>query len=698
MPIASTSFPRRAPVALAVLLVLGACQKQAGPEAAAAVERGFRLDEAQLLQPIRFSATDVDPSVNACVDLGARTNGKWLSANPIPGDQTRWGAFNVLAERSLQVQKQLAEQVATRTSPSGIEKIVADFWATGMDEAKLNADGIAPLASRLEEIEALTDGASVAAYIRTVAARGENPLFGFGPEADFNNSSMNMGYAVQGGTSLPDRGYYFDADKKDIRDAFVKHIARMLELSGVPATDAALQARDVMALETRLARASKSQEELSRDVSLYYNPVTLAEADKVAPNFPWTAFFESQQLAPPVKFSLSVPDFHREVSRMLADVPVAQWQSYLRFHLVDGAAPFLSDAFTDARFEFYNKTLNGQQEQRPRWKRVLSVLESSAGEAMGQLYVQVAFPPESRLRMDELVANLSAALKARIEKLAWMSDETRNRALMKWNAFTPKIGYPSKWRDWSGLATSRDSYFGNAIAAAAFNYRYELDKIGKLVDKTEWGMTPQTVNAYYHPLLNEIVFPAAILQPPFFDPQADDALNYAAIGGVIGHELTHGYDDQGARFGPSGNFEQWWTPADAKRFADLTGQLVKQYDAYEPAPGMRVNGNLTLGENIADLGGLSIAWDALQRASEGKDDPMIDGLTREQRFFYGWAAMWRAQYRPEALKVQLASDPHAPSVVRVNGPVTNHPAFAAAFGCKDTDPMVNPPARRVTIW
>jgi putative endopeptidase len=682
-------------ISMAAALALAGCQRQ---DNAAAAAPGFRLDEGQLLQPIRFSAADIDPAINACVDLGAHTNGRWLAANPIPADQTRWGAFNVLAERSLQVQRQLAEQVAVKPAPAGIEKIVADFWATGMDEAKLNADGIKPLQGRLAEIEALTDGPSVAAYLRMVAARGENPVFDFGPEADFNDSTMNMGYAMQGGLSLPDRTYYFDADKKDIRDAYVTHIARMLELSGVPSTDAALQARDVMAMETRLARASKSQEEISRDVSLYYNPVTLAEADKLAPNFPWSSFFAAQQITAPEKFSLAIPDFHREVSRMIADVPVAQWKGYLRFHLVDAASPYLSDAFTQQRFEFYSKTLRGQAEQRPRWKRVLAVLEDSAGEAMGQLYVQVAFPPESRARMDELVGNLSAALKTRIENLTWMSDATKERALQKWAAFTPKIGYPSKWRDWSGLTTSRDSYFENAMAAAAFNHRWNIDKIGKPVDKTEWGMTPQTVNAYYHPLLNEIVFPAAILQPPFFDPEADDALNYAAIGGVIGHELTHGYDDQGARFGPGGNFEQWWTPEDEKRFKALTGRLVKQYDAYEVGPGQKVNGNLTLGENIADLGGLSIAWDALQRASEGKADPKIDGLSREQRFFYSWAAIWRSQDRPETLKVQLASDPHAPAVTRVNGPVTNHPAFAAAFACKDADPMVNAGEKRISIW
>jgi putative endopeptidase len=694
----SRSMPRTpaAPVAAAVLMVLAGCSKSGGDAVSPTAQR-LVLDESQLIQPIRFHASDIDPEIGACVDFGARTNARWLAANPIPGDQTSWGAFDVLAERSLQVQKQIAEQVAARSGLAGIEKIVADFWATGMDEAKLDADGIAPLQGRLAQIEALTDEASVAQYLRTAAARGENPLFGFGPEADFQDSSMVIAYAEQGGTGLPDRSYYFDADKKDIRDAYVKYIARVLELSGVPAGDAARQADVVMAFETRLARVSKSQEELSRDVSLYYHPVTLAEADALTPAFPWSKFFASQGVAAPEKFSLAMPDFHREVNRMLGEVPVEQWKAYLRFRLVDAAAPYLGRQFTDARFEFYGRTLQGMQEQRPRWKRVLAVLEDSAGEAMGQLYVQVAFPPQSRERMETLVANLSAALKERIEKLEWMSEETRARALEKWAAFTPKIGYPSKWRDWSALQTSRDSYFGNAAVAAAHNYQWALSKIGKPVDRSEWGMSPQTVNAYYHPLLNEIVFPAAILQPPFFDPEADDAINYAAIGGVIGHELTHGYDDQGSRFGPTGNFEQWWNEEDAKRFRSLTARLVQQYDAYE-VDGQKVNGNLTLGENIADLGGLSIAFDALQKASAGKEDPMIDGLAREQRFFHGWAAMWRAHYRPEALKVRLASDPHAPAVVRAWAPMTNHPAFAEAFGCKDTDPMVHAGAKRVVIW
>ena len=619
------------------------------------------------------------------------------AANPIPADQTRWGAFNVLSERSLQVQKQLAEQIAARPDQAGIDKIIADLWATGTDATKRNADGIAPLDSRLAEIAALKDGAGIADYLRKVAARGENPLFGFGSEADFKNSSMKIAYAVQGGTSLPDKTYYFDADKKAIREAFVAHVGKVLELSGVPTTNAAAQAKQVMAFETRLAKASKSQEDLSRDVSLYYNPVSVADADKLTPNFSWTAFLESQPVAKPEMFSLSVPSFHQEVSKMLMDVPVAEWQTYLRFRTVDGAAPFLSDALVAEQFNFYSKTLGGQKEMKDLWKRVLAQMEGAAGEALGQAYVQVAFPPESRDRMQKLVDNLREALKGRIETLSWMTPATKTKALEKWGTFTAKIGYPTKWRDWAGLETSRASYFQNMVKAAEFNYRYDLTKVGKPTDKTEWGMTPQTVNAYYNPLQNEIVFPAAILQPPFFDPQADDALNYGAIGVVIGHELTHGYDDQGARFGASGNFEQWWTPEDAKKFEALTGALAKQYDGYTLL-GDKVNGKLTLGENIADLGGINIAYDALQRASKDVPDPKLDNLTRDQRYFLGFAAVWRDQIRPEALKVQLASDPHSPGRIRANGTPTNVPAYAAAFGCKAGDAMVNANEKRVVIW
>jgi putative endopeptidase len=364
---------------------------------------------------------------------------------------------------------------------------------------------------------------------------------------------------------------------------------------------------------------------------------------------------------------------------------------------VDSASPYLADAFVQENYEFYGKTLNGQKEQKPRWKRVLGTIENDAGEAFGQLYVKVAFSPEAKAKMEELVKNLAASLKERIQGLSWMSEETKAKAIAKWETFTPKIGYPDKWRDWAGLQTQRDSYLGNVRAANEFNYKFNLSKIGKPVDKTEWGMTPQTVNAYYNPLQNEIVFPAAILQPPFFDPKADDALNYGGIGAVIGHEMTHGYDDQGARFGPTGNMEDWWTPADKKNFEGLTGKLVKQFDQYK-VDGQAVNGHLTLGENIADLGGLATAYDALQKATAGKEDPKVDGFTRDQRFFFNWATVWRTKYTPENAKVRLATDPHAPAQFRAMGAPSNLPTFAAAFQCKAGSPMARTGEQQVVIW
>jgi putative endopeptidase len=691
-------IPLSAAAALAV--ALAGCQRAAEDKKVAAAPAPWTLDESKLQQPIRFSPTDLDPSQNACTNLSAYVNGKWLAANEIPADESGWGAFLVLRNRSLGVRQQLAERIAADPNAIGVDKIIGDFWATGMDDKKLNELGIAPLEDRLAAIDALTDGPSVAEHLRTIAAAGENPLFGFSAEPDFKNSTMNIASAFQGGLGLPDSTYYSLADKKPIREAYEKHIARLFELAGTAPAEAAKQATSVLAFETRLAKASKSSEQLSRDVALYYHPVKTAEADKLSPNFPWTKFFESQKVATPEWFSLGIPAFHQEVSRMLADVPVAQWQSWLRFKLLDDASPYLSDNFVSEFFDFYGKTLQGQKEQRARWKRVLSVIEGSAGEAMGQRYVEVAFPPSSKAQMEQLVNNLRDALKTRIENLTCMSDATKKKALDKWAAFNTKIGYPDKWRDWTGLATSRESYYGNVAAANAFNYRWQLGKIGKPVDKAEWAMTPQTINAYYDPQRNEIVFPAAILQPPFFDPQADEALNYGAIGAVIGHELTHGYDDQGSRFGPSGNFEEWWTKEDAAKFKALSGKLVTQYNGYTAASGLteKVNGNLTLGENIADLGGLNIAYDAFQKAVAGKPDPMIDGMTRDQRFFLGFGAAWREKYTPELTKLIVASDPHAPGGVRANGTPTNIDAFAKAFGCKDGDAMVNSGDKKVVIW
>lgn len=697
--------PQMLLLSLAVTAALAGCSKPneaASPDAAAKAsadsgELQLKLDESKLPPVNRFLVADLDTSKNACADFTGYANGKWLAANTIPGDRTSWGAFEMLDERSTAVQRQLAEQAAAHANATGVEKIVGDLWATGMDEAKVNAQGIEPIKADLTAIDGLASKEAIVDYLSANAAKGRNFLFGFGGEADFKDSSMVLAYASQGGLGLPDPEYYTKAENKEKLQAYEAHIAKVLELSGVAVADAAKQAKDVVAFETRLAKASKTSEELSRDVSLYYNPVTLADADKLTPNFSWTRFFESQGVKAD-KFSLAMPGFHQEVSKMLGDTDPATWRAYLRFHTVDGASPYLSDAFVNENFNFYAKTLRGQKEIKPRWKRVLDTVEGEAGEALGQMYVKVAFPAESKAKMETLVGNLRTALKSRLENLPWMSAETKQKAIAKWETFTPKIGYPDKWREWTGLSTSRDSYIGNVLAAQEFNYKWNLGKIGKPVDKTEWGMPPQMVNAYYNPLQNEIVFPAAILQPPFFDPNASDEMNYGGIGAVIGHEMIHGYDDQGSRFGPTGNMEVWWTDGDAKAFSGLTGKLVNQFNGYTTEGGGKVNGSLTLGENIADLGGLATAYEAMKKATEATPDPKTDGLTRDQRFFLNWATVWRRNFTPEELTVRLKTDPHAPANFRAIGAPSNLPAFAAAFQCKAGDAMVRDGDKQVVIW
>ena len=694
-------------LSVAIALGLAACSappSEAGPDASApaAAAPAIRLDESTLPPVARFSAADLDTAVNACTHLADHVNARWLAANPVPADRTTWGSFEMLAERSLATQRQLVEAAAALPNPQGIEKLIGDLWATGMDDAAINAAGIAPIQPEIDRIAALTDAAGIADYLRESFARGEGFLFSFGPEADFKDATQVIAYAGQGGLGLPDRDYYL-SDREDhgkAREAYQQHIAAVLALAGGSTDQAALQAAAVMAFETRLAKVSMSTEELSRDVSKYYNPVTLADADALTPAFPWTRFFESQGLAIQPMFSLAQPDFHKEVNAMLVDVPVADWQAYLRFHTIDNAAPFLSDAFAEGNFAFYGKALRGQQEMQPRWKRVLNAINGSAGEALGQLYVQHAFPAEAKATMQHLVDNLGVALKGRLETLDWMGEDTRAKALEKLAGFRAKIGYPDVWRDWSGLITSRDSFVANLIAANGFNYQFALAKVGKPADPNEWQIPPQQVNAYYHPLKNEIVFPAAILQPPFFHPDADAALNYGGIGAVIGHEMIHGYDDQGSRFDARGNFVNWWTDKDRQGFEARTAKLVAQFDGYVAIDDLHVNGTLTLGENIADLGGLAVAYSALQAAlaEPGASRAAIEGHTPEQRFFYNWATVWRLSYKPEDLKVRLTTDSHAPATFRAIGAPSNMPEYAAAFGCKDGDPMVRPAADRVAIW
>lgn len=689
-------------LSLAITASLSACQKPAAPADTGAAKADPPAQAA--LPPLAaFNVADLDTSKNVCDNLADFVNSKWLAANPVPSDKTSWGSFEMLDERSKAASKGIVEAAAANKDATGIEKLIGDLYATGMDEAKIEAAGIAPIQPLLDRINALKTPADIAQYLRDEFAAGRGEVFSFGAEADFKNSSQKIGYAFQGGLSLPEKAYYLedgpDGKYKAIREAFVKHVSRQLQNAGVATADADKQAADVLAFETRLAKASLSPVEL-RDPNNQYHYVTMADADKASPHFPWSEFFKANGVQAD-GFSLSQPKFFAEFDRMLADVPAAQWQAYLRINAIDGMAPFLSSKFNDERFDFYARTLRGQKEQKARWKRVMDTVEGSAGEALGQLYVKQYFPAESKAQMETLVRNLSEALKARIEKLDWMSAETKAKAMEKWASFTPKIGYPDKWRSWEGLATGRDGYVQNIMAAAKFNHAWDMAKIGKPVDRSEWGMTPQTVNAYYNPLMNEIVFPAAILQPPFFDPKADPALNYGGIGAVIGHEMLHGYDDQGSQFDAKGNFNNWWTKADLEGFQSRTARLVKQFDDYVAIDGLHVKGQLTLGENIADLGGLNVAWDAYQNAlkAAGKSgEDKIDGYSENQRFFMNWATVWRRNFTPDELKVRLNTDPHAPANFRAIGAPSNMPAFAQAFGCKAGDAMVREGDQRVVIW
>ena len=696
-------FSKLVPLGLTVAIAasLAACGKHDTAPAASADAATPAFDQSQIKTAlISLNSADLDPSIAACTDLNGFVNSKWLTANPVPNDQTTWGSFEILRERSLEVQHALVQQAAASTPKAGsVEAKIGDIWRTGSDEAKIEAAGITPLQPQLDKIAALNDTAAITQYLRDSQAQGQGVLFSLSANADYKDSANVIAYVGQGGLGLPEKGYYVDDAQAKIRDAYVAYIAQALTLSGVDAAQAKTQAKAVLDFETRLAKASLSRIEL-RDPAKRYNPVSAAEADKLTPNFSWTALFDTLKVPAAQKFSLAQPAFFTEVDKMLADVPASTWQAYLRFHTIDDASPYLSSAFEKANFDFYSTTLRGQKEMQPRWKRVLESVNGAIGEGLGQLYVNAVFPADSKVQMQHLVENLSVALKARLEKLEWMGEDTRKKALEKWASFTPKIGYPDKWRDWSGYETNADSYLGNMQAARAFNYRYMLNKIGKPVDKTEWGMTPQTVNAYYNATKNEIVFPAAILQAPFFDAKADPALNYGGIGAVIGHEMMHGYDDSGSQFAANGNFDNWWTDSDRKAFTGRTDQLVAQFDGYESLPGVNVKGKLTLGENIGDLGGLTVAYDALQMAL--KEDPKanvaVDGYSQDQRFFMNWATVWRRNFNEGELRVRLNTDPHAPANFRANGAPSNMPAYAKAFECKAGDAMVRADDKRVVIW
>ncbi|MBS0555793.1 MAG: M13 family metallopeptidase [Proteobacteria bacterium] len=653
-----------------------------------------------------FNANELDHKYSPCQDFNDFVNAKWVAANPIPPDQTGWGSFNVLREKSLNDQHALVEaaEKGAAQAPSGsVEQKIGWLYASGMDEAAIDKAGFDPIKPELAAIAALKTPKDIVAWLQQSFAKGDERVFRFGSGADFKNAKLQIANADQGGLSLPTTDYYSKPEYKDIRDAYVKHVAKLFELTGVPAADAAKKAANVLAFETRLAAHSIPRVEMRKPENQYHF-VSVAEADKVTPHFDWNAFFKSQGVSVDKGFSLSQPKFFAEFDKMLTDVPAQQWRDYLAAHTIAGAAPYLSKPFQDESFAFNGKTLSGQLEQQARWKRVLGAVNHAMGQGLGQLYVAKYFPPAAKARAAELVDNVRNALKVRIEHLDWMSDATKAKAIAKWNTFLPKIGYPETWRSWDGLTVKADDYFANMQAARKFNYDYDIAKIGKPTDRMEWFMTPQTVNAYYNPTDNTINFPAAILQPPFFFADGDDAINYGGIGAVIGHEASHGFDDQGSQFDGDGNNVNWWTKDDRAKFEARTQKLVDQFDAYVPLadhPDKHVNGRLTLGENIGDLGGINAAYDALQMAlakNPKEAAEKIDGYTQDQRFFLNWARVWRGSTREQRQLVLLAADPHSPIQFRAIGAPSNMPAFAQAFSCKAGDKMVRSGDKQVKIW
>jgi len=648
---------------------------------------------------------NMDTSVKPQDDFFQYANGAWIKRTEIPPEYTRWGSFNELIEHNNDALHDIAEKaqntkVDPRMAPE-TEK-VGDFYASGMDENTIESLRTKPLDAEFKAIEAINDRASLLQQIARLHSMGIDVLFDFGAQPDAKDSTHELAQAAQGGLGLPDRDYYTKTDtaSKKLRDQYVEHVAKMLTLLGDPPAKASDEARKILALETKLAEASRTRVQL-RDPIKNYNKMPVKQLQGLTPDWNWNDYFRVLDLLAPQNVNVHQPEFFKTADQVFKDTPIDDWKAYLRWHLIDATAPDLSKDFVDENFNFHDRTLRGAQQIKPRWKRVITSEDEAVGEALGKLYVAFNFPPEAKARALELVNNLKEALADRIKTLEWMDQPTKEQALKKLAAMQVKIGYPNKWLDYSLLKIDRGPYVLNEMRASQFETNRELSKIGKPVDRTEWGMTPPTVNAYYQPNRNEIVFPAGILQPPFFYANADDAVNYGGIGAVIGHEMTHGFDDQGRQFDADGNLRDWWSPKSAAEFKKRSQAVVNQYNEYEPLPGMHVNGELTQGENIADIGGVKLAYAALQKALDKNPqarEQKIDGLTPEQRFFLSFAAIWRSKIREEDQKLRLNTDPHSPAQYRVNGPLSDLPEFAKAFNAPDGSPMVRPADKRVNIW
>jgi putative endopeptidase len=659
--------------------------------------------ETTLPEGVGINLSYMDTTVSPGEDFFRYVNGNWIDQTEIPGDQGRWGSFQELRERNNEMVLSVLQEASANPKyvDGSAERKAAEFYRVGMDSSRAEQQGVQPLQPMLERVKALKTKKALQDFLAYEDRRGGDAFYGFGIFPDLKNSKVMGAYLGAGGLGLPDRDYYVkdDTKSKETRKAYEQHIARMFEMMGEP--NAQKKAQTVLAMETRLAQKMLTKEEQRNPYNLYHKR-SIAELNKMVPSVNWQKYLAD--IGAPSLDTLIVmqPKYMEAYEKMVKERSLDDLKTYLNWRLIDGAAPFLSNQFVQANFDFYSKYLRDVQEMSPRWKRVINVADGMIGEAIGKLYVDEAFPPQAKQQAMEMVENIKEAFGERIRNLEWMSDSTKEKALQKLSTFTVKIGYPDEWRDYSDLqinAGDSASYLANVVAGNEFNFQRELDKLGKPVDRTEWGMTPQTVNAYYNPLFNEIVFPAGILQPPFYDYRADAAVNYGGIGAVIGHEISHGFDDQGSRFDAAGNLMNWWSEEDFSQFNSRTGELVNQYSAYQPMDSVFVNGKFTLGENIGDLGGINVAYDGLQRHLQENENPgLIDGLTPEQRFFISWATIWRTKYRPEFLRTQVLTDPHSPAMYRANGPLVNMQAFYDAFDIKQGDPMWRPESERVNIW
>ena len=644
----------------------------------------------------------MDTTCAPCADFYRYANGAWLSTFKLPTSYSSYGSFEELYDHNQEQVHALLEQEArgaAKAKAGSDEWKVGTFYASCMDSARANALGAKPLAAELQEIDAIRSPDQLAVDVAHLQQHGAVAMFRLYARQDFKNSARVIAFLSQGGLGLPDRDYYTrtDSTSQALREVYRTHIQRTLELTGVPAAAAAAQASRILQIENAMALASMTRVQ-QRDPKATYHPTASGDLAHQAPHFAWSAFFAALASPPHDTLNVTQPDFVRGLDSLLAAVSLADWQSYLRYHAAANAAPWLDSTFVDEDFAFRSK-LSGEKEIQPRWKRCMEETDGAIGEALGREYVKAHFTPETKQHALEMVHNLEAALNDRLGKLDWMNDTTRAQAAAKLAAFGLKIGYPDRWRDYSSLHVEPGPFLPNYLAAQNFELRRVLNKIGKPVDRGEWTMTPPTVNAYYNSSLNEIVFPAGILQPPFYDPQADDASNYGAMGAVIGHEMTHGFDDRGRQFDAAGNLRDWWTPGDADRFKARAARVIDQFSGYTAVDTMHLNGRLTTGENIADLGGLAVAYQAFEHSLAGKPRPAkLDGFTPEQRFFLAYAQVWRELVRPEQARVWATTDPHSPGRWRTIGPLSNLPEFAQAFGCKRGDAMVRPDSVRVRIW